>query len=291
MRKLNLLFVAALISTASSRAMAAKSGCIAVLPLATENAAPEAKRWDKASEASFARKGCVLELDWDALRNILGEEAALAKDLRDPVIMRRVGLMVSADQIVSRFYTTGRKGAVEETMVVDVETGRVSRLKVALKPAAEQRASRDIRSGFFGSVVDADARPARSKKDTAALRAAFGISSKDSVAMRDAVASRDAVANPSCQSAQARVDGIENSVLDLKARSWALKLKDGSDSAETAVAEAGLTDQRLKEKFASRLDQWSEVKRIPPLTPSESRKLEDAENKVIDLIRRCDLPR
>lgn len=282
--KTSLLIAAALISAAPSRASAARSGCVAILPLTATSGAPAASRWDQASESSLARKGCVVELDWDSLRKILGDEADLGRDLRDPAILRRIGLLVTADQVVSRFYVPGRQGAVEEAMLVDVETGSIKRGRIKLGPTSSKRTSRDMRFSFFGTVMDADARPNRSGKKAAALRAAFGIEPKDALAMRDAVS------DDSCESAPLRVDRIEKSVIDLKAHSWALKLKEGSYSDEAYVAAVGLSDH-LKQDFSARLDQWSDIKRIPPLTRAQARKLEDAENRVIELIRRCDLPR
>jgi hypothetical protein len=259
--------------------------CVAVMPLTSDSSTASQTGWDKASEgSSSAKAGCVIELDWETLGRILGGEAPLPQDLHNPALMRRVGLLVSADQVVSRFYSRKGGKAMKEAMLVDVATGKVSRMRLALKPSDRQKTVRDLDDQFYGTIVEPAATVARVDKKSAARKRAFGIDPND-------VAMRDAPSDSACSSAQGRVDRIEREVLDLKARQWAAEIRSRGTEEGASVMEAGMSDAGLRKDFQTRVNYWTSQEDIPALSKAESRRVEDAESRAIALIRSCNLPK
>jgi hypothetical protein len=95
---------------------------------------------------------------------------------------------------------------------------------------------------------------------------------------------------PACGGAAARVNVLQEKVLDLKARYWAFRLRLGADAASISV-NPGTTipDPGLRERFYARLRFWHAAPRLPAMTKAELGTLADAEGRSYELVRDCGL--
>lgn len=103
---------------------------------------------------------------------------------------------------------------------------------------------------------------------------------------------RDAPASPagSCEDAADRVDALEESVLELKARYWAARLRAGVDGRSIRSNPGStITDPLLKRRFYERLKAWHASAEVPPLTPVEVRRFVQADGAAFALHRDCSL--
>lgn len=104
--------------------------------------------------------------------------------------------------------------------------------------------------------------------------------------LRDAPASPE----PACDDAPARVDALEESVLELKARYWAARLKAGVDGRSLRSNPGStITDPLLKRRFYERLKVWHASEEVPPLSASEVRRFVQADGAAFALHRDCGL--
>ena len=99
---------------------------------------------------------------------------------------------------------------------------------------------------------------------------------------------RDAPTGESCTDAAERVDRLESQILDLKARYWALRLRQGLSSANLKVNPGStITDPGLKQRFYGRIKYWHEQGAIPELTPTEVRRFVAIDQRAFSLYREC----
>ena len=105
-------------------------------------------------------------------------------------------------------------------------------------------------------------------------------------------AARDAVADTAarCNDAAARINALEESILDIKARYWALRLKKGVPANELKVNPGStIPDPDLKARFYATLRRWFDADDLPKLTEAEVSRFVKADGEAYSLYRECRL--
>jgi TolB-like protein len=146
-----------------------------------------------------------------------------------------------------------------------------------------------VRMRVFARVVDA-----QTGVIVGAAAADFANDEDSPTGLRDAVASLPApgaaLAGLDCTNAVARLTSEQESLLELKARYWAFRMRLGVDGA-TASADALATipdaDQRVR--YMDSLASWNAADVIAPLRPSEIEVLAATQTRAKDVVSRCKL--
>ena len=104
----------------------------------------------------------------------------------------------------------------------------------------------------------------------------------------DAVADTESLIDASCAETQWRIDQLESRVLELKARSWAARLRKGeSMSGEDDFPGSAISNPELKQTLYDRINAWYAEKEVPGLTLDEQEQLRQAERQARILSHRC----
>lgn len=175
----------------------------------------------------------------------------------DPAYLRGIGRRLAVDKVVAGTYLTHGDRNVLVAEHVDVKTGKVTKTqKFWSRPGAPAPAAPVIED-------------------------------------KQALALRDSISDSSCSQAALRVNQIEEGLLDIKSRYWALELKKNASKTGERRRPFNpgvvITDPRLRKQFDGQVRRWSSQKSIPPLTLPEAQKFFELETKAFQLARRCDI--
>ncbi|MBI2385339.1 MAG: hypothetical protein HYV14_04915 [Elusimicrobia bacterium] len=105
-------------------------------------------------------------------------------------------------------------------------------------------------------------------------------------------AARDAVADTAarCSGAEARINALEESILDIKARYWARRLQEGLPASELKVNPGStIPDPQLKARFYDVLRRAYHEGKVPPLTAAEVARFVKADGEAYSLHQECGL--
>lgn len=105
-------------------------------------------------------------------------------------------------------------------------------------------------------------------------------------------AARDAVADTAsrCANAEARINALEDSILDIKARYWARRLQEGLPASELKVNPGStIPDPQLKARFYDALRRAYHEGKVPPLTAAEVTRFVKADGEAYSLHQDCGL--
>ncbi len=105
-------------------------------------------------------------------------------------------------------------------------------------------------------------------------------------------AARDAVADTAsrCSNAEARINALEESILDIKARYWARRLQEGLPASELKVNPGStIPDPQLKARFYDALRRAYHEGKVPPLTAAEVTRFVKADGEAYSLHQECGL--
>lgn len=108
----------------------------------------------------------------------------------------------------------------------------------------------------------------------------------------EADSQRDAVSDAAsrCSGAESRINALEESILDIKARYWALRLREGLPAAELKNNPGStIPDPMLKARFYAALRRWFHQEEIPSLTPAEVVRFVKADGEAYSLHQDCRL--
>lgn len=101
---------------------------------------------------------------------------------------------------------------------------------------------------------------------------------------------RDAPRDEDCSSAPDRVDLIESGILELKARYWAGKLREGvSPYSLTHNPGSTITDSTLKKRFYDTMKAQYDRPAVQPLSPRELERFQREDARALNLYRQCGL--
>jgi len=115
----------------------------------------------------------------------------------------------------------------------------------------------------------------------------------EETALRDAVSSLPPSNSPesqSCAAAAQSVTNLQETLLDLKARYWAFRLRLGVEESNAADdARATIPDSHQRERYMDALASWKAADIVPPLRVEEIGALEAAQLHAKNVVRDCRL--
>jgi TolB-like protein len=103
---------------------------------------------------------------------------------------------------------------------------------------------------------------------------------------------RDAVAETlsRCTGVETKINALEESILDIKARYWARRLKEGLPASELKVNPGStIPDSSLKARFYATLRRWYDMEVVPSLTEAEVTRFVKADGEAYSLHQECRL--
>jgi TolB-like protein len=250
---------------------------VAVLPFEPADGGSPRDGWNISEKlvTQLVRTGKVQALERSMLRALMSEHRLGLSGALDPATLKRLGRVLSADGIVTGSFTTIGREVVVNARLINAETG-------VIVAASERRAGRDWFDlpGLYVPAPEFTVEAPRIVPDGEFAQAA-----------PDAEPGlRDALADEGCDGAAEKVDRLENEILDVKARYWALRLKKGLDMASLKHNPGStISDAELKQQFFDRMNAWYAQKRVPPLSAAETRRFVSADGQAFDLHQRCRL--
>jgi TolB-like protein len=254
-------------------AQAKRSGVarVAVMPFEPADGGSARDGWTISEKivTQLVRTGKVQALERSMLRALLSEQRLGQTGALDPATLKRIGRVLSAEGIITGSFTTMGREVVVNARLINAETG-------VIVAASERKADRD----WFDLPNLFVPAPSFTVPAPEIVDETFA---EDDVL-------RDAVTDEGCDEAAERVDRMENEILDLKARYWALRLKKGLDLASLKVNPGStISDARLKRQFYERMNAWYAQGRVPPLSASETKRFVSVDGQAYALHRKCQL--
>ncbi|MFH1725776.1 MAG: FlgO family outer membrane protein [Elusimicrobiota bacterium] len=260
----------------------------------------------------LARSGGPLVIERAMLPAVLEEHALGLTGLLDPAGLRRLGRMQQAEAVIMGSFVTLGNTLEANVRLVDIESGVVLEARsfrtrrthygrrdvfpspeaitaeesvrevLAFQRGEERRSEDDDASSYISG-------PRRPMSERLLTRpAADGTFEADPARMPDL---RDALAEEQgCVGASERIDTLQESILELKARYWALQAGKKGFSAKSLAVKPGavIQDSRLRERFGRLLERAVRAG-SPPLTMSEVKRFVSADRRAFQLYLRCSL--
>ncbi|HVC09804.1 MAG TPA: FlgO family outer membrane protein [Elusimicrobiota bacterium] len=270
---------------------------VAVVPFSSVDGQPgdDGRVISESLITRMVRLGRVTVVERSLLRKLMSEDLLDQTGAVAPSSAEKMGKMLSADGIVTGTYDDTGDGVLVNARLIDVETGVI--LAAAQREIDEKMFGDSSNAGFGGQGgtiwVPAPAFPPDRQDD---MRDALAEAPSPETApppadpaslpgMADASGSQ---AGNSCAGASARVDQMETRILEIKARYWAKRLRDGL-STESLKINSGsmISDPALKKSFYGRLEYWYHQDRIPNLSPDEARRLVALDGAAYSLYSSC----
>lgn len=241
---------------------------VAVMPFVPVDGASARDGWNISEKlvTQLVRTGKVQALERSMLKTMMGEHQLAQTGAFDPDTVRKLGRVLAAEGIVTGSFVAIGGEFVINARLIDTETG-------AIVGASERRAARDWFDlpGLFVPAPE------------------FSVDVPTIVPEVD-LELRDSLAEESCVDAAVRVDSLENEILDLKARYWALQLKNGVRLAALTVNPGStISDPELKQEFYDRMKSWYAQKRVRPLSPVETKHFVALDGAAYSLHKKCRL--
>lgn len=203
----------------------------------------------------------------------------------EPAKLRSVGRLLAVDALVTGSFVGAGNEAVVDARLIDARSG-------AILAAVERRTERDWFDplglegklapmpldpyAFGGPDGEPPLVPPSPPESLAAANAAFDL--------------RDALVDDGCGNAAARVDALEEMILELKARYWAGRLRDGLSMKSVRFNPGStITDPFLKRRFYDAMKRWYSQSSVPELSAFEVQRFTTIDQKAFQLHRECGL--
>lgn len=270
-------------------AQKAKMEKIAILPFVPTNGAPddEGRNISERLITQVVRQDKVRVIERELLRKIMEEHYLATKGILSPESLKKMGKILSIDGIVTGSFVSLGGEVQFYTRMIHLETGGILYAEEAqvrkewFDAFPVRRMADELQTG--GWSVE----PPPLLVQAPPLDTALDV---PTVAMR-----REAVAQSGtdldCTDAERRVNMLEESILDQKARYWALQMRDKNFSLSSLRFNPGSTipDPALKSRFYALVKYWSSQKKVPPLSPEEVQRFVAKDGRAFTLHRECGL--
>jgi TolB-like protein len=243
---------------------------VAVMPFEPADGGSPRDGWNISEKlvTQLVRTGKVQALERSMLRALMSEQRLGQTGALDPATLKRIGRVLSADGIVTGSFTTIGREVVVNARLINTETG-------VIVAASERKAERDWFDlpNLFVPAPE------------------FTVPAPEIVEEGEgAFAMRDALTDEGCDEAAARVDRLENDILDLKARYWALRLKKGLQLSSLKTNPGStISDPELKQQFYDRMNAWYGQAVVPALSAAETKRFVAVDSQAYSLHKRCRL--
>ncbi len=249
---------------------------VAVLPFEPADGGSPRDGWNISEKlvTQLVRTGKVQAIERSMLRHLLSEHRLGLSGAIDPATLKKLGRVLSADAIVMGSFTTLGNEVEVNARLVNTETG-------VILAASERRADRDWFDlpSLFIPAPRFTVPPPTIVSEEELMPASMSMASL-----------RDAVADEDCEDAAGRVDRLENEILDIKARYWAMQLRKGVDFASLKKNPGStISDPELKQQFYDRMNAWYKMKDVPALSPVEVKRMVAKDGDAYTLHSRCRL--
>jgi|CXWL01.1.fsa_nt_gi TolB-like protein len=250
----------------AGQAKKARISRVVVMPFEAADGGSPRDGWNISEKilTQLVRTGKVQTLERTMLKALMDEHQLGRTGALDAATLRKLGKMLAAEGIVvGSFVGLGREVEINARLI-NTETG-------VIIGASQRRADRDwFEQGIYvpQPVFTVEAPT---------------ILTEGEIALRDSVADSD-----SCEDASSTVDRLEREILDLKARYWAYRLKNGLDLRTLKVNPGStITDPELKETFYAKMKAWYALERVPALSPVETKRFIALDGQAYSLVQKC----
>ena len=250
----------------ASQAKKAGISRVVVMPFEAADGGSPRDGWNISEKVltQLVRTGKVQTLERTMLKTLMEEHQLGRTGALDSATMRKLGKMLAAEGIiVGSFVGLGREVEINARLI-NTETG-------VIIAASQRRADRD----WFEQSVFVPA-PVFSVEAPTIL-------TEGEMALRDSVAD-----DGNCDGAVSTVDSLEREILDLKARYWAYRLKNGLDLKTLKVNPGStISDPQLKQTFYAKMKAWYALERVPALSPIETKRFVALDGQAYSLAQKC----
>ena len=198
------------------------------------------------------------------LQTVLREQKLQLSGAADPRSIKELGKVLGVDAIITGTILALKNDKVEiNARLIDAESARVLSVSSA-------RVEKEWSDSIAGSVFDIQVPP---------------LNGFENDGMKDALASED---ETNCSSARSRAAGIELSMVDLKARYWAARMKSpGFDRTKlTTNPGSEIEDAGVKADFYDRLKRYYQESGAA-VTDSDIERLNDSQHKIKQISELC----
>ncbi len=193
----------------------------------------------------IVRQGLVKTVERGMLSSIMEEHYLAFTGIIDAAAARKLGRVLSADAIITGTFSTENDSININARLINTQTGDILAAREGFMPLTHTQmkdALSDIKpfaqAAMFVDVPELDV-PAPQIRETANFF------------------EKTAAGKTDCSDAFARVDALEKSILDIKARYWAIRLKNGLDLRSlTANPGSTISDPELKRNFYQKLNYY-----------------------------------
>ncbi|MBI5623999.1 MAG: hypothetical protein HY924_09490 [Elusimicrobia bacterium] len=210
--------------------------------------------------------GSVNVVERDVLDRAFEERTGSQKTMT-PGAAVALGREMGIDAVIAGTVLELKDGRVEvNARMIDTKTGRVI-------AATSGRMEKDWSAFDDNAAWDMPVPPIPSLEGAQVVNVSWSSRDGRRVEMSD------------CPSAHEELNGYERDLVDVKARFWALKLKERDFSVSSLKRNPGseIKDPRLKEVFYSRLRYWHQEDYVPGLTRDEFDSLKRYQ-KLLELV-------
>ncbi|MBI5201550.1 MAG: hypothetical protein HY925_08205 [Elusimicrobia bacterium] len=260
---------------------------LAVVPFEPADASNPQEGWSICERLTtqIVRQKTVKAIERSLLKQVMSEALLGRTGLVEPSALRKVGSILSVEAIVTGSFISAGDETIIAARLIDAQSGEIL-------AAIEQTAKRDWHgplelAGKFSAMPPDPWTFGGPDGETPLLPPPAPLSIGEIVS---AAGLRDSIARKGCAEAAERVDNLEASILDLKTRYWASRLRDGL-SLKTLRHNPGstITDPELKRRFYLRMQEWYAGASVPPLDAAEVRRFTDVDQRAFQLHQECGL--
>ncbi|MFA5138251.1 MAG: CsgG/HfaB family protein [Elusimicrobiota bacterium] len=253
---------------------------VAVLPFEPADGSNAAEGWNISEKlvTQIVRQRRFQAVERSFLRKLMEEHSLGRSGVLDPSTLRKVGKIFGVDGVITGSFVTMGSEALLNARFIDVETG-------VILAAEECKVDRDWLD-LFAYGVETGESGGEPFDVPAPLLFARAPHAHDRPQAEERL--RDALSDESCENAAGRVDRMESTILDLKSRYWALRLRKGLPGGSLESNPGSfMTDPELKKRFYDRMRFWYGQAAIPELTPSEVKRFVAIDQRAFILHRKC----
>lgn len=216
--------------------------------------------------------GAIEVVERNLLKSVMREQRLESYGIIDPNTVKALGKILGVDAIVTGTVIELKNDKVEiNARLIDAQTAKV--LAASIVKVDKEWSDFPVEEGVAWNVpvpeLDDD-------NDVKVPELTGGSKSSD-------------FWETSCGSVKEKVDQMENSLIDLKARYWALKLKDRNFSTASLKRNPGseIANTEIRGRFYNQLRRLYDTSHLPGMSQSDVDALNEQQNKIRRLSESC----
>lgn len=226
--------------------------------------------------SNLLAQGTIDVVERALLKNVMREQRLERFGLVDPRMVKTLGKVLGVEALVTGTVVELRDGRVEiNARLVDAETAKVlSAMTVSIEKEWSEFSPEEVMNVPVPELPDFEV-----AANTPAPAWRYNVNDT----------AGDLPGADSCGESHSQVDELERSIVDLKARYWAARLKDPAFSGSSLKQNPGseIENSDLKNRFYSQLRLWYDNSSAPAMTDSEITILNQQEKRIHALSDSC----